>query len=46
MDSTRPRTLPATRPGALRDLVEEELRKFTGAAFTPHQIGKVLERWA
>jgi hypothetical protein len=26
---------PATRPGGLRDLVEEHLRKFPGAAFTP-----------
>jgi len=40
------RRLPATRPGALRDLVEEQLRKFPGAACTPHQIGKVLERSA
>jgi hypothetical protein len=39
-------TLPATRPGALRDLVEEQLRKFPGAAFTPHHIGKVPERSA
>jgi hypothetical protein len=30
----------------LRDVVEEQLRKFPGAAFTPHQIGKVLERLA
>jgi hypothetical protein len=35
---------PATRPGALRDLVEEHLRKFPDTAFTPHQIGKVLTR--
>lgn len=40
------RSVLATRPGALRDLVEEQLRKFPGAAFTPHQIGKVLERSA
>ncbi len=40
------RSVPATRPGALRDLVKEQLRKFPGAAFTPHQIGKVLERSA
>jgi hypothetical protein len=40
------RRAPATRPGALRDLVEEHLRKFPDAAFTPHQIGKVLERSA
>ena len=33
---------PATHPGALRDLVEEHLRKFPGTAFTPHQVGKVL----
>jgi hypothetical protein len=46
VDSTRARTLPAIRPGALRDLVEEQLRKFPGAAFTPHQIGKVPERSA
>jgi hypothetical protein len=37
---------PATRPGALRDLVEEHLRKFPGTAFTPHQVGKVLTRLA
>jgi hypothetical protein len=36
------RRAPATRPGALRDLVEEHLRKFPEAAFTPHQVGKVL----
>jgi hypothetical protein len=29
------RRAPATRPGALRDLVEEHLRKFPGTAFTP-----------
>jgi hypothetical protein len=40
------RRAPATRPGALRDLVEEHLRKFPGAAFTPHQVGKVLTRSA
>jgi hypothetical protein len=40
------RHAPATRPGALRDLVEEHLRKFPGTAFTPHQVGKVLERSA
>jgi hypothetical protein len=40
------RRAPATRPGALRDLVEEHLRKFPDAAFTPHQIGKVLTRSA
>jgi hypothetical protein len=34
------------RPGALRDLVEEYLRKFPGTAFPPHQVGKVLERSA
>jgi len=28
----------------LRDLVEEHLRKFPDAAFTPHQVGKVLTR--
>ena len=33
-----------TRPGGLRDLVEEHLRKFPGTAFTPHQVGKVLTR--
>ena len=37
---------PATRPGALRDLVEEHLRKFPDVAFTPHQVGKVLTRSA
>jgi hypothetical protein len=37
---------PATRPGALRDLVEEHLRKLPGTAFTPHQVGKVLTRSA
>jgi len=40
------RHAPATRPGALRDLVEEHLRKFPDAAFTPHQVGKVLTRSA
>jgi hypothetical protein len=38
------RRAPATRPGALRDLVEEHLRKFPETAFTPHQVGKVLTR--
>jgi hypothetical protein len=33
-------------PRALRDLVEEHLRKFPDAAFTPHQVGKVLTRSA
>jgi hypothetical protein len=40
------RRAPATRPGALRDLVEEHLRRFPGTAFTPHQVGKVLTRSA
>jgi hypothetical protein len=40
------RHAPATRPGALRDLVEEHLRTFPGTAFTPHQVGKVLTRSA
>jgi hypothetical protein len=40
------RRAPVTRPGALRDLVEEHLRKFPDAAFTPHQVGKVLTRSA
>jgi hypothetical protein len=40
------RRAPATRPGALRDLVEEHLRKFPDSAFTPHQVGKVLTRSA
>ena len=40
------RRAPAARPGALRDLVEEHLRKFPGTAFTPHQVGKVLTRSA
>jgi hypothetical protein len=40
------RRAPATRPGALRDLVEEHLRKFPGTAFTPHQVAKVLTRSA
>jgi hypothetical protein len=40
------RRAPATRPGALCDLVEEHLRKFPDASFTPHQVGKVLERSA
>ncbi len=35
-----------TRVGALRDLVEEHLRKFPGTASAPHQIGKVLTRSA
>jgi hypothetical protein len=38
------RHAPATRPGGLRDLVEEHLRTFPGTSFTPHQIGKVLTR--
>jgi hypothetical protein len=38
------RRAPATRPGGLRDLVEQHLRQFPDAAFTPHQIGKVLTR--
>jgi hypothetical protein len=37
---------PRPRPGALRDLVEEHLRKFPDTAFTPHQVGKVLTRSA
>ena len=44
--ATSGRRAPATRPGALRDLVEEHLRKFPGTAFTPHQVGKVLTRSA
>ena len=44
--ATSGRHAPATRPGALRDLVEEHLRKFPGTAFTPHQVGKVLTRSA
>jgi len=40
------RRAPATPPGALRDLVKEHLRKFPDAAFTPHQVGKVLTRSA
>ena len=40
------RHAPATRPGALRDLVEEHLRRFPDATFTPHQIGKALTRSA
>jgi hypothetical protein len=40
------RHAPATRPGALRDLVEEHLRKFPDTALTPHQVGKVLTRSA
>jgi len=38
------RHAPAIRPGGLRDLVEQHLRTFPDAAFTPHQIGKVLAR--
>jgi hypothetical protein len=38
------RHAPATRPGGLRELVEEHLRKFPDASFTPHQVGKVLTR--
>ncbi len=41
-----PAGVPTTRPGALRDLVEDHLRKFPDAAFTPHQVGKVLTRSA
>ena len=37
---------PAGRDCALRDLVEEHLRKYPDAAFTPHQVGKVLTRSA
>jgi hypothetical protein len=37
---------PPPRPDVLRDLVEEHLRKFPDAAFTPHQVGKVLTRSA
>jgi hypothetical protein len=40
------RRAPATRPGALRDLVEDHLRKYPDTAFTPHQVGKVLTRSA
>ena len=40
------RHAPATRPGTLRDLVEEHLRRFPDATFTPHQIGKALTRSA
>ena len=40
------RRAPGTRPGALRELVEEHLRKFPDTAFTPHQVGKVLTRSA
>ena len=40
------RSTPATRPGALRNLVEEHLRTFPDASFTPHQVGKVLEQSA
>ena len=40
------RRATATRPGALRGLVEDHLRKFPDAAFTPHQVGKVLTRSA
>jgi hypothetical protein len=40
------RRAPATRPGELRDLVEDHLHKFPGTAFTPHQIGKALTRSA
>jgi len=39
-----PARAPASRPGGLRDLVAEHLRKFPGTAFTPHQVGKVLTR--
>ncbi|HEX6988145.1 MAG TPA: hypothetical protein VF282_01635, partial [Bacillota bacterium] len=38
------RRAPTARPGALRDLVEEHLRKFPDTAFTPHHVGKVLTR--
>ena len=40
------RRAPATRPGALRGLVEEHLRQFPDTAFTPHRVGKVLTRSA
>lgn len=40
------RSTPATRPGALRDLVEEHLRAYPEAASTPHQAAKVLTRSA
>jgi hypothetical protein len=40
------RRVPAPRPGALRQLVEEYLRKFPDSAFTPYHIGKALTRSA
>jgi hypothetical protein len=40
------RSTPGTRPGALRELVEQHLRSFPDQAFTPHQVGKVLTRSA
>jgi hypothetical protein len=44
--AARGRRAPSTRPGGLRDLVQQHLRTFPDAAFTPHQIGKVLSRSA
>ena len=38
------RRASATRPGGLRDLVEQHLRNFPDASFTSYQIGKVLTR--
>jgi predicted transcriptional regulator len=35
---------PAAKPGALRDLVAAHLREHPGTTFTPHQIGKKLNR--
>jgi hypothetical protein len=40
------RRAPATRPAALRDLIEDHLRKYPDTALTPHQVGKVLTRSA
>lgn len=42
--AARGRRAPAVRPGSLRDLVEQHLRKFPGESFTPYQTGKVLAR--
>ena len=38
------RRAPAVRPGGLRELVEQHLRGYPDKNFTPHQIGKVLDR--
>jgi hypothetical protein len=40
----RATTSPAARPGQLRDLVQAHLAAHPDAEFTPHSIGRVLDR--